>query len=56
MKTVDTLVDDIYKLVGGDISPSTANNHVHVSYDKWFNKEERTREDKVLYFSEVGDP
>lgn len=56
MKTVDTLVDDIYKLVEGGVSPSTSNNHVHVSYDKWFNKEERTREDKVLYFSEVGDP
>jgi len=56
VKTVDTLLDDIYKLVEGGTSPSTANNHVHVSYDKWFNKEERTREDKVLYFSEVGDP
>lgn len=56
MKTVDTLVEDIYKVVAGATAPATANNHVHVSYDKWFNTTHKVREDKVLYFSEVGDP
>jgi hypothetical protein len=56
MKTVDTLVDDIYELVSGGIAPATSNNKVDVSYSKWFSQEERKREDKVLYFSEVGDP
>lgn len=56
MKTVNTLVDDMFKLVEGGIPPATSNNKVEVSYDKWFSTEERVREDKVLYFSEVGDP
>lgn len=56
MKTVDTLVDDMFKLVEGGMPPATSNNKVEISYDKWFSTEERVREDKVLYFSEVGDP
>lgn len=56
MKTINTLVDDIYKVVEGGLPPATNNNKVDVSYDKWFNTEPRVREEKVLYFSEVGDP
>ena len=56
MKSINTLVDDIYKVVEGALPPSVTSNNVSVSYDKWFNTEERVREDKVLYFSEVGDP
>lgn len=56
MKQIKTLVDDMFKLVEGGIPPATSNNKVEVSYDKWFSTEERVREDKVLYFSEVGDP
>lgn len=56
MATIDTLVSDIYKFAEGGIQSTGTNNHVHVSYDKWLNKEPRVREDKVLYFSEVGDP
>lgn len=56
MKTIDTLVDDIYSMIESGNSPVTSNNQVSVSYAKWFNQEERKREDKVLYFSEVGDP
>lgn len=56
MKTIDTLVSDMYKLVGGELSPSTTNNQVQVDYSKWFNKEPKVREDKVLYFSEIGTP
>jgi hypothetical protein len=56
MKSINTLVDDIYKVVEGALPPSITSNNVSVSYDKWFNTEERVREDKVLYFSEVGDP
>ena len=56
MKSVHTLVEDIYKIVEGGLAPATTNNKVDISYAKWFNKEERVREDKVLYFSEVGDP
>lgn len=56
MKSINTLVDDIYKVVEGGIAPSSAPTNVSVSYDKWFNTEERVREYQVLYFSEVGDP
>lgn len=56
MKTIDTLVSDMYSLVSGGIAPATSNNQVQVSYAKWFNKEAKVREDKVLYFSEVGNP
>jgi hypothetical protein len=56
MKDISTLVDDIYKVVEGALPPSVTSNKVDVSYDKWFNTEPRVREDKVLYFSEVGDP
>lgn len=56
MKTINTLVDDIYDLVAGKLNPVTSNNLVSVGYDKWFNPRDKAREDKVLYFSEVGDP
>ena len=56
MKTIDTLVSDMYSLVGGGVAPATSNNQVQVDYSKWFNKEPKIREDKVLYFSEVGTP
>ena len=56
MKTIDTLVDDIYGVIAGGSPPATSNNKVDISYDKWFNPRDRTREEKVLYFSEVGDP
>ena len=56
MKTIDTLVDDIYEVVSGGIPPATTSNNVDVSYKKWFDTSERGRDDKVLFFSEVGDP
>ena len=56
MKTIDTLVDDIYSVVSGGIAPATTNNKVDVSYGKWFDDTDRKRDDKVLFFSEVGDP
>lgn len=56
MKTINTLVDDIYDLVAGKLNPVTSNNLVSVGYDKWFTPRDKAREDKVLYFSEVGDP
>lgn len=56
MKSIDTLVDDIYSMIETGNSPVTSNNQVSVSYSKWFAQEERKREEKVLYFSEVGDP
>lgn len=56
MKSIDTLVEDIFKVVEGGLPPATSNNKVDISYDKWFNTEPRVREDKVIYFSEVGDP
>jgi hypothetical protein len=56
VKTVDTLVDDIYSVVSGGLAPATTHNKVEVSYDKWFTPRDKEREDKILYFSEVGDP
>jgi hypothetical protein len=56
MKTINTLVDDIYELVAGKINPVTSNNLVSVGYDKWFTPRGKERDSKVLYFSEVGDP
>lgn len=56
MKSINTLVDDIYSVISGGIAPATSNNKVDVSYDKWFIPRDRAREDKILYFSEVGDP
>jgi len=56
MKSINTLVDDIYSVISGGIAPATSNNKVDVSYDKWFTPRDRAREDKILYFSEVGDP
>lgn len=56
MKTIDTLVDDIYSVVAGSTPPATSNNKVDVSYGKWFDPKDKERESKVLYFSEIGDP
>lgn len=54
---IDTLVSDIYKLAEGAKAPSLDSDYtVSASYAKWFDKEEKVRESKVLYFSEVGDP
>jgi hypothetical protein len=55
--SIDTLISDIYKLAEGAKAPSPNGDYtVSASYAKWFDKQERVREDKVLYFSEVGDP
>ena len=56
MKSITTLVDDMYGLVSGATAPATTNNGVTISYDKWFTERATEREKKVLYFSEVGDP
>ena len=56
MKSLTTLVDDMYGLVSGATAPATTNNGVTISYDKWFTERPTEREKKVLYFSEVGDP
>lgn len=56
MKSITTLVDDMYGLVSGATAPATTNNGVNISYDKWFTERPTEREEKVLYFSEVGDP
>jgi hypothetical protein len=56
MKSITTLVDDMYGLVSGATAPATTNNGVTISYDKWFTERPTEREKKVLYFSEVGDP
>jgi hypothetical protein len=53
---IESLVDDIYEVVKGAKAPATSNNNVNVSYDKWFTPRDKQREEKVLYFSEVGDP
>lgn len=56
MKSITTLVDDMYGLVSGATAPATTNNGINISYDKWFTERPMEREEKVLYFSEVGDP
>jgi len=56
MKTIDTLVPDIYKFISGEVPAATTNNNVSVSYDKWMNPRSSAREKNILYFSEVGDP
>lgn len=56
MKSITTLVDDMYGLVSGATAPATTNNGINISYDKWFTERPTEREKKVLYFSEVGDP
>lgn len=56
MKSITTLVDDMYGLVSGATAPATTNNGINISYDKWFTERPTEREEKVLYFSEVGDP
>ncbi len=56
MKHINTLVDDIYSVVSGGLAPATTHNKVEVSYDKWFTPRDKEREEKILYFSEVGDP
>jgi hypothetical protein len=56
MKTIDTLVADVYSVISGGIPNATSNTDVTVSYDKWFTPRSQEREDKILYFSEVGIP
>jgi len=56
MKTIDTLVADMYSVVSGGIPNATSNTNVSVSYDKWFTPRGSERDEKVLYFSEVGTP
>lgn len=56
MKTIDTLVSDVYSVISGGIPNATSNTNVTVSYDKWFTPRSQEREDKILYFSEVGIP
>ena len=56
MKTTDTLVQDIYAMVKGETPSTTDKHNIAVSYAKWHNPRDRKRDDKVLYFSEVGDP
>lgn len=56
MKTIDTLVADIYSVVSGSLHNATSNTNVSVSYDKWFTPRGSERDEKVLYFSEVGTP
>jgi hypothetical protein len=56
MKTIHTLVPDIYSVISGGIPNATSNTDVTVSYDKWFTPRSQEREDKILYFSEVGIP
>lgn len=56
MKTIDTLVPDIYKFISGEVPAATTNNNVSVSYDKWLSPRSSVREKNILYFSEVGDP
>ena len=56
MKTINTLVADVYSVISGSIPNATSNTDVSVSYDKWFTPRSQEREDKILYFSEVGIP
>jgi CRISPR/Cas system-associated exonuclease Cas4 (RecB family) len=56
MKTINTLVSDVYSVISGGIPNATSNTDVTVSYDKWFTPRSQEREDKILYFSEVGIP
>ena len=54
---ISTLVKDIYALAEGAKAPSPGMDYsVQASYAKWFEKEEKVRDSKTLYFSEVGDP
>jgi len=56
MKSITTLVDDIYSVVSGKLPNATSNAEISVNYDKWFTPRDSEREKNVLYFSEVGDP
>jgi len=56
MKSITSLVDDIYSVVGGTLPNATSNSTVSVDYDKWFTPRDSAREKNILYFSEVGDP
>ncbi len=56
MKTIDTLVPDIYSVISGSTPNAISNTEVKVSYDKWFTPRDSKREEGVLYFSEVGTP
>ena len=56
MKTTDTLIDDIHAMVRGETPPASDKHNVAVSYSKWHTPRDKKRDEKVLYFSEVGDP
>jgi hypothetical protein len=56
MKTTDTLVNDIHAMVRGETPPVADKHNIQVSYSKWHTPRDRKREEKKLYFSEVGDP
>ena len=56
MKTIDTLVPDIYSVISGSTPNAISNTEVKVSYDKWFTPRDSKREENILYFSEVGTP
>lgn len=55
MKTIDTLVEDIYSLAEGKSLPDATKTHsVGAHFSKWFETRE-PRDKNVIYFSEVGD-
>lgn len=55
MKSIETLVADIYDLAGGRNLPAGEGVVPPISYDSWF-KERSGRKDKTLHFSEIGTP
>lgn len=55
MADISSLVQDIYKLAEGASAPLSS-TQVSVDFAKWSKPRDKEREDKVLYFSEVGDP
>lgn len=55
MPSISSLVQDIYKLAEGASAPLSS-TQVSVDFAKWSKPRDKEREDKVLYFSEVGDP
>ena len=58
MKTIVTLVTDIYKAIGNVESPSTEGFSADIAkaYVKQLSPQvAKVREDKTLYFSEIGD-
>lgn len=55
MKTIDTLVEDIYKMAEGACAPFGSNFSFPTDYSKWWG-EPWVRKDKHLSFSEIGKP